>query len=119
MLDDGVREILLGGVEPCENRRRLTELGRESKLTRFLQDLPKPAALWCHDDYVAVLVCRIAGRMGLAIPDDIAVLGQDAHRCGASLGGGSGSVRRAQDCGGEARDSSGRPDHGLEDPPSS
>ena len=68
-------EFILIGVEPSEDRRRLTEPRQERALTRFLRHLPKPAALWCYDDYAGVLVCQTAKRIGLTVPDDLAVLG--------------------------------------------
>jgi LacI family transcriptional regulator len=68
-------EFILAGAEASEDRLRLTEPRQERALTRFLRKLPKPAALWCHDDYAGVLVCQTAKRIGLIVPDDLAVLG--------------------------------------------
>lgn len=50
-----------------------SEIGEE--LRRFLRQLPRPAGVWCEDDYVARLVCDYAQLEGLRIPDDLAVLG--------------------------------------------
>lgn len=60
---------------PSEQRRRLAEPGDETELIAFLRDLPKPVAIHCDDDYVGVLVCRVAEHLELAVPGDVAVLG--------------------------------------------
>jgi LacI family transcriptional regulator len=46
-----------------------------SGLARFIAGLPKPAAVWCEDDMLARLVCDQAGREGIAVPAELAVLG--------------------------------------------
>lgn len=46
-----------------------------SSIARFITGLPKPAAVWCEDDVLARLVCDEAGRHGVLVPDELAVLG--------------------------------------------
>lgn len=75
-------EFILTGPEPSDDRRRLTKPRQERALTRFLTALPKPAALWCYDDYAGILVCQTVRRIGLAIPDDVAVLGVGDYLAG-------------------------------------
>jgi len=60
---------------PSEERQRLAEPEREESLIAFLRGLPTPTAVFCDDDYVAALVCGVAAHLGLAVPDDMAVLG--------------------------------------------
>jgi len=43
----------------------------------FLRSLPKPAAVWCVYDVTAVSVADVCTRRGIAIPDQIALLGVD------------------------------------------
>jgi len=61
------------GINSVYRLMRPSESGED--LQRFLVDLPKPAALWCDDDYVARFVCSHADQGGLSVPEDIAVLG--------------------------------------------
>lgn len=61
---------------PSEERKRLTQPQREKELVTFIRRLPLPAVAFCDDDYVAALVCGVAGHLGLSVPGDIAVLGQ-------------------------------------------
>lgn len=64
-----------------------TERGRQ--LLSFLRELPRPAALWAQEDSLAVLALAAAGRLGLRVPGDLAVLGmcdyQIASCCNPSL----------------------------------
>lgn len=60
---------------PSEERERLAAPAAESELIAFLQSLPKPVSIFCDDDYVGVLVCRVAEHLELSVPKDIAVLG--------------------------------------------
>jgi len=60
---------------PSEERQRLSEPEAEQELIDFLRGLTMPACIHCDDDYVGVLVCRVAEHLGLAVPADVAVLG--------------------------------------------
>lgn len=59
------------------NVNRLIKLDKDAArlLQNFLADLPKPAAVWCDDDYVARIICDHAAREGVRVPEDLAVLG--------------------------------------------
>lgn len=46
-------------------------------LGRFLAALEKPAAVWCVYDVTAVLVSGVCSDLGLAVPDQVAILGVD------------------------------------------
>ncbi len=61
------------GVDSVHRVMKVDEFGEE--LRRFLAELPKPASIWCDDDYVARAICANAAMEGLKIPDDLAVLG--------------------------------------------
>lgn len=60
---------------PSEERYRIADPESEKALITFLRELPKPAVLFCDDDYVAALVCCVAESIGLGVPADLAVLG--------------------------------------------
>jgi LacI family transcriptional regulator len=65
----------IGRVNGIENRITSLPEDAAARLRVFLTGLPKPAALWCEDDYIARLVCDHAGTAGLRVPEDVAVLG--------------------------------------------
>ena len=46
-------------------------------LATWLRRLPKPVAIFCCDDFRASAVVRLCKRTGIAIPDEVAVLGVD------------------------------------------
>lgn len=56
------------------------ELGGEAPLVRQLRDLPKPAAVFAAHDTIAAQAIREARRAGIAIPEDLSVLGVDNER---------------------------------------
>jgi len=60
---------------PSEERHRLGDPGSERELIGFLRSLSTPVCIHCDDDYVGVLICRVAEHMGLSVPADVAVLG--------------------------------------------
>lgn len=47
------------------------------KMRRWLQSLPKPCAVFCCNDHRAFQLMRIATESGLAVPEDISILGID------------------------------------------
>lgn len=60
---------------PSEERHRLAAPSAERELIDFLRGLNTPVAIHCDDDYVGVLVCRVAEHLGMSVPQDVAVLG--------------------------------------------
>ncbi|MFR8804665.1 MAG: substrate-binding domain-containing protein, partial [Anaerovoracaceae bacterium] len=66
-------------VEPRETFDR-------SKVLSWLEDLPKPVALFCCDDAHALYITETCNMAGLSVPKDIAVLGVDNDEllCGIS-----------------------------------
>ena len=69
-----VRAFEVPGI-PSEEHYRLDNPAEETELAEFLRGLGRPACIHCDDDYVGVLVCRVAEHLGLSVPDDLAVLG--------------------------------------------
>ena len=62
------------------------EPGHDEPLADFLRSLPRPAALFCATDPVALNTVSVCRRLRLAIPTQIAILGVDDDEmlCGAS-----------------------------------
>jgi len=60
---------------PSAEPHRLNAPEAERELIGLLERLERPAVIHCDDDYVGVLVCRVAEHMGLSVPGDLAVLG--------------------------------------------
>jgi len=50
------------------------------KLKQFLRQLPKPASVWCQNDFMGLTVCNAAQALGISIPEDLAVLGMGDYR---------------------------------------
>jgi LacI family transcriptional regulator len=50
-------------------------------LRKFLENLPKPAAIWCLHDELATLVWRVAEELGIQVPNDLALVGCGDHPC--------------------------------------
>ncbi len=51
--------------------------GDQCALLKWLQELPKPCALFAHSDQPAAHVIRLCLERGIRVPDDISVLGVD------------------------------------------
>jgi LacI family transcriptional regulator len=66
---------LEGRNNPEDAPRRVLEADREHKLRALLQKIPKPAAIFCENDHIGVLICRVARDCGIRIPEDLAVVG--------------------------------------------
>ncbi|MGF1679395.1 MAG: substrate-binding domain-containing protein [Candidatus Methylacidiphilales bacterium] len=49
--------------------------GTHARLVRWLESLPRPCALFAVHDPLGRLVCEVAAVRGLAVPEDLAVLG--------------------------------------------
>ena len=60
---------------PSEERQRMFKPAREAELIDFLKNLPQPTAVYCDDDYLAALLCRVARDVGHRIPQDVALMG--------------------------------------------
>src|SRR5690606_13619862 len=58
----------------------------EMEVIAFLGGLPKPCGLFVVDDFLAAVVLRAADRLGLRVPEDLAVIGfgNDPAYCFAS-----------------------------------
>lgn len=84
---DGFREGLRGaGVSPHELPTSHWQAGpdgtqdwaaRRSIVSRELQRLPKPLAVFCYNDCVAADIIAACSQTGLVVPDEVAVLGVD------------------------------------------
>ncbi len=61
-------------------RRRLDWIARE------LMKLPRPFGVMCQFDVTANDVCMACGRVGLRVPDDVAIVGVDNDPIAAELG---------------------------------
>lgn len=55
------------------------------ELTRFLQAKPRPTALVCSNDLLAIRSIRAAHRSALRVPDDLSVVGFDGIALGEDL----------------------------------
>lgn len=66
----------LGGRDnPDDAPRRILNADKEHALADFLARLQKPAAIYCENDHIAVIVIRVARHLGLRVPEDVAVIG--------------------------------------------
>lgn len=64
-----------GGENPEDAPQRILRADREDLLRELLIRIPKPSAIFCENDHIGVMVCRVAALAGLAVPQDIAVIG--------------------------------------------
>jgi LacI family transcriptional regulator len=64
-----------GRVDPGDDPKRLLQPEKEHRLMAFLRTLPSHVGVYCESDHVGVIVCRVAGLLGLRIPEDLAVMG--------------------------------------------
>lgn len=72
----GSQSWSLGGRDnPDDAPRRILNAEKERALADFLARLQKPAAIYCENDHIAVIVIRVARHLGLRVPEDIAVIG--------------------------------------------
>lgn len=66
----------LGGADnPEDDPQRVLLAENEARLAEFLRALPAPSALFCENDHIAALVCRVAGLVGRRVPEELAVAG--------------------------------------------
>lgn len=57
-----------------------------AKITGLLQEEPRPRAVFCHDDTLAVGAIQAARSLGLRVPEDVAVMGFDDGDLAAAAG---------------------------------
>jgi len=77
-----VERLAEAGVPCATFRQRARETpggwpARDVRLARWLSQLPKPVGLLAVHDYRARVVIEQCAQLGLAVPDDVAVLGVD------------------------------------------
>ena len=63
------------GPHPDLMRERLFNVEHEFELLTFLDKLPKPAAVWCENDFIAQMVLGAAAVLQIGVPQQLAVLG--------------------------------------------
>jgi LacI family transcriptional regulator len=65
---------------PEENILKTNDLSYANitdEITGFLKNIPKPAAIFCFHDLLALLLSKACASMNLSVPDDIAIAGFD------------------------------------------
>lgn len=82
-IDAGVWS-LEGEGSPAMAPGRLLQSHAEHELADFLRSLKLPAAVFCASDQIAIIVCNVAARIGLKIPDDLAVIGESDNPLAAT-----------------------------------
>lgn len=82
--EEGYRNALLrNGLAPNERwigRVLVDGPDAERSIERVILSEPRPDAVFCYNDPVAASVMRVANRRGLAIPEDLAVVGSGAMK---------------------------------------
>ncbi|MGC4013454.1 MAG: helix-turn-helix domain-containing protein [Luteolibacter sp.] len=73
------------GLEKLTNHwEAIWELADDERLMAFLKNCPKPIGLLTEDDYIGVLICEAARKLGISLPGEIAVMGQGNRVLGQS-----------------------------------
>lgn len=72
-----IERALRGGVELFEYQADTEKHDLREEVSCWLQELPKPVALFCCDDAHALFISEICKICNLHIPDQIALLGVD------------------------------------------
>ena len=62
-------------IAPSLSPAHIFEPDQEPELVRFLTEIPKPATIFCVNDFLAALVCETARFLDLKIPVDLAIFG--------------------------------------------
>lgn len=65
------------GVSVFDPGRELTQDVHQQALEEWVRSLPRPCGIFAANDYVGEEIVNICARMGISVPDDIAVLGVD------------------------------------------
>jgi LacI family transcriptional regulator len=78
------REVIEDAGRPCHARTfaagSVANFSVRDQVGRWLEELPKPIAIMTHMDYLARVTVNAAVRLGLRVPDDVAVLGVNNDR---------------------------------------
>lgn len=64
-----------GEDSPSVMPRRLLATAQETSLAEFLKSLRKPTAIFCLGDHIGYIVAAVASRMGIKVPDKLAIAG--------------------------------------------
>ncbi|WP_035605134.1 substrate-binding domain-containing protein [Haloferula sp. BvORR071] len=75
---------LEGEGSPAMAPGRLLQAHAEHELADFLRSLTLPCAVVCASDQMAVIVCEVASRLGLRVPEDLAVIGESDNPLAAT-----------------------------------
>ncbi|MCW1922917.1 substrate-binding domain-containing protein [Luteolibacter arcticus] len=75
---------LEGEGSPAMAPGRLLQAHAEHQLADFLRTLKLPAAMLCASDQMAVIVCEVAARQGLRVPEDVVVIGESDNPLAAT-----------------------------------
>ena len=84
---EGFEQALAAGGAHCDSLMvEQTAYQERERVSRWLHALPKPVALFCCDDAYALSVSEICRAEGIAVPDEISILGVDNDEllCGIS-----------------------------------
>jgi LacI family transcriptional regulator len=65
------------GLEYVWPQESLQVLGQEPKVGQFLTSVAKPLAVVAQNDYSAAILCQLCLHLGLAVPEEVAILGVD------------------------------------------
>lgn len=80
-MTSAVRDIG-GKLSPGTAPQRLLRPDSETDLRDILRALPKPAGIYCGGDFIGYIVCEVAARLGMRVPEDIAVVGEGGNLIG-------------------------------------
>jgi DNA-binding LacI/PurR family transcriptional regulator len=75
---------LEGEGSPAMAPGRMLQAHAEHDLAEFLRSLALPTAVICASDQMAVIVCEVAARIGLKVPEDLAVMGESDNPLAAT-----------------------------------
>lgn len=75
---------LEGEGSPAMAPGRLLQAHAEHELAGFLRSLTLPAGIFCASDQMAMIVCEVAARLGLRIPEDLVVIGESDNPLAAT-----------------------------------
>lgn len=64
-----------GGEDPADSPKRLFEPEKEARLFELMREIEGPTGVFCENDHVGVVVCRVAALAGRRVPEDLAVVG--------------------------------------------
>ena len=75
---------LEGEGSPAMAPGRMLQAHAEHELAEFLSSLTLPTAVICASDQMAIIVCEVAARLGLKVPEDLAVIGESDNPLAAT-----------------------------------